>query len=80
MRPRSRPKPTKILDEKVRSSLKLRLQVPDLAKVPLGYLERLVKFLGLPVERKDSESDGPFRHRLMSAICRWEKEYQMGQR
>ncbi len=63
---------------KSRSSLKLKLNTIELNKSNLSNLERLAKFLGLNIKRKFVESDRSYKHHLIKAIQRWEKEYARG--
>lgn len=61
-----------------RSSLRVRLSQGMLAKAALPALERLAAWLGACSKRKANESDGAYRHRLVSSISRWEKQYARG--
>ena len=54
------------------------LEFKDLQLTSIENLERLIKFLKLEVIRNNIESDNLYRHRLIGAIQRREKEYQIG--
>lgn len=61
-----------------RSPLKHKLNSEELHYSELCDVERLANFLKLSIERKLLESDNNYKHRLIKAIQRWEKEYARG--
>jgi hypothetical protein len=51
----------------------IKLKRDDLVRADTASLIRLALFLKLEISPKKGETDGAFRHRLVSAIQRWEK-------
>lgn len=53
----------------------MKLKREDLVAARTEGLVRLASFLKLNIARGLNETEGQFRHRLINAIQRWEKQY-----